>query len=450
MYFKKKTIIIITAAVSAAILTGLVVKANVSGDNNYEIMEKSDFDVDYQADMLSSAKYPKYDTETNDRAKHELLQKGTEKPETADVSSRAPTASDSDKKTSQKEQSSTVKPLKNTDTNKTSDSDKTKDQSADSEKGSIKSHRPSNTDTDKNTDTPKDSDASAPIASHSSASEKQERSSDTKAINTTDTDRTLTGNKNTESQKLHDESKITNSSVTLKNAEISSRLTDSDKNTSSNKTEQRKPPEKYQIKISHLSQINVLPTGCEIVSTKTILDYYGKNPSYDELLSKIPRQDLKVTKDGKLYGASPFEAFIGDPKKNSGFGCYPDVIEILIRNLNYPDLYTESTNNLPLDFIAKTYTTQDIPVLVWATIGMGDSALTDTWYTENSDHKPSKEKYKWRCNEHCLVLIGYDKQYYYFSDPLSYNSVKKYEKKIVEKRYKEVGSYSLLIRQKDN
>jgi len=206
------------------------------------------------------------------------------------------------------------------------------------------------------------------------------------------------------------------------------------------------PPKKYHFDMQHYCQLPEMPTGCEIVSTRAVLEYYGISVTYEDMMKHISTAQLKSTKDGKLYGKSPYQAFLGDPTKYSGFGCYPPVITEMIENYNFDNLYVESTCNMSLDFLAKTYVTKDIPVLVWATIGMGPSYLTSTWFVEGGNGKPTKQKYTWRANEHCLVLLGYDENYYYFNDPMSTAKVVKYDKSLVEKRYKEVGCNSLIIR----
>ena len=203
--------------------------------------------------------------------------------------------------------------------------------------------------------------------------------------------------------------------------------------------------DKYHFDMQHYCQLQEMPTGCEIVSTRAVLEYYGISLTYQDMMKHISTAQLKSTKDGKLYSKSPYQAFIGDPTKYSGFGCYPSVITEMIENYHFDDLYVENTCNKSLDYLAKTYVTRDIPVLVWATIGMGQSYLTSTWFVEDDNGKPTKQKYTWRANEHCLVLLGYDKNYYYFNDPMSTSKVTKYDKSLVEKRYKEVGSNSLVI-----
>ena len=204
-------------------------------------------------------------------------------------------------------------------------------------------------------------------------------------------------------------------------------------------------PQKYQIKLKHITQFNDMPTGCEIVSAKMVLDYYGKNLSYKDLMSKLSVSKMKSTKDGQVSADTPYRAFVGDPRQYSGYGCYPPVIIEMFDNFHFEDLYIEDTSDTTLDELSKEYLPRGIPVMVWATIGMRQSILTDTWYVADKDGKPTKAKYTWRANEHCLVLIGYDEKNFYFSDPLSYADVVQYEKNLAEKRYKEIGSYSLII-----
>lgn len=205
-------------------------------------------------------------------------------------------------------------------------------------------------------------------------------------------------------------------------------------------------PKEAHLNVPHYSQTEEMPTGCELVSTRMVLKYYGFDVSYNDIIENLNCSYLKMDKNGKLYGDSPFNSFIGNPKENSGFGCYPPVIIDLIDSLSPEGLRTEDTSSIPLDFLAETYLNLDIPVLVWVTIDMGESYLTDTWYLTDEKNKITNEKYRWRAEEHCMVLVGYDEKYYYLNDPLSTNKTVKYKKSLVEKRYEEVGCYSLIIR----
>lgn len=272
-------------------------------------------------------------------------------------------------------------------------------------------------------------------------------SEDDDVTTTNDVDRDKNSDGKSLAEKEESKCESTTESKTSSESEAKSDEKSTKKETSNNQVNQ--PPESKILTLVHYSQTNDLPTGCELVSAKIALGYMGYCLSSEEILKQVKRSDLKFSKDGKLYGKSPFEAFIGNPKEYSGFGCYPPVIIDMVNSMGFEDIVAEDTSSLPLDFIAKTYINLDCPVLVWVTIDMGDSVLTDKWYLEDENGKITKQTYTWRAGEHCMVLIGYDKKYYYFSDPLSAEITVKYEKKLVEKRYKEVGCYSLVIKDVD-
>ena len=53
--------------------------------------------------------------------------------------------------------------------------------------------------------------------------------------------------------------------------------------------------------------------------------------------------------------------------------------------------------------------------------------------------------YTWLANEHCLVLMGYDNENYYFSDPYK-GAVVKYKKALCQSRYQAFGQQALAIK----
>ena len=54
------------------------------------------------------------------------------------------------------------------------------------------------------------------------------------------------------------------------------------------------------------------------------------------------------------------------------------------------------------------------------------------------------ETFTWISNEHCMLLVGYDEDSYYFNDPYAGKLVK-YEKETVEQRYSELGKQSISV-----
>lgn len=206
-------------------------------------------------------------------------------------------------------------------------------------------------------------------------------------------------------------------------------------------------PSKVVLDVPFYSQRNVMPTGCELVSAKMVLAYYGHNVSNQDIMNNLVRADLTYDSWGRLCGRNPFEAFIGNPEWYSGFGCYPPVIENMIHSMGFSDITVNNTSSQSLDELARTYIPQGKPIMVWATIGLVDSYWGDSWYLIDSNGNVTNNLYTWRANEHCMVLIGYDENYYYFNDPLAGSGAAKYEKSLVQRRYEEMGRYSLVISQ---
>lgn len=69
-----------------------------------------------------------------------------------------------------------------------------------------------------------------------------------------------------------------------------------------------------------------MPTGCELVSAYMLLEYYGYSMSFDEWVAEcVPSQEFWY-EDGQFYNLSPWEAFIGMPYQDGGYGCYAPVI----------------------------------------------------------------------------------------------------------------------------
>lgn len=261
---------------------------------------------------------------------------------------------------------------------------------------------------------------------------------------------TSSKNESTASSKVtssKNESTASGKVTSSKNESTASGKVASSKNEgSTSKKEKDSEPKKVLLKVPCYLQGGDMATGCELVSTRMALKSCGIELSNRYIVSKVERSELKVDKKGRLYGKSPFENFIGNPASESGFGCYPPVIIKLIDDLSIPGLTAEDVSSESLKTLSHKYLDSGIPVMVWLTIEMRESYLTDSWYLTDENGKRTDKKYTWRAEEHCMLLVGYDDKYYYFNDPLGDGKVSKYEKSLVEQRYKEIGSYSVVIK----
>lgn len=188
-----------------------------------------------------------------------------------------------------------------------------------------------------------------------------------------------------------------------------------------------------------LSQFPDFPTGCESVSTVIVLKFLGEDISASEFIDGYLPQSIEYYYDGfKRYGPSPYEYFIGNPRTSASYGCMAPVIEKALCNYFGSSDRVLNTTGIELSKLCTEYIDNDIPVLVWATINMLETNPQNSWYLEDGS------RYSWPGNEHCLVLIGYDSDYYYFNDPYAGKTVK-YEKETADARYSDLGKQSLVV-----
>ncbi len=128
-------------------------------------------------------------------------------------------------------------------------------------------------------------------------------------------------------------------------------------------------PDAVQLEVPYISQKNLLPTGCELVSAQMLLAYHGVETTIEEIVDNT-RCAFPVTINGQNVGCSPYEAFIGSPWDESSFGCFPPVVVEMMNKLLPAQLRAADISGLELAEIAQTYLTRNMPVLIWATIGM--------------------------------------------------------------------------------
>lgn len=181
-----------------------------------------------------------------------------------------------------------------------------------------------------------------------------------------------------------------------------------------------------------------LPTGCESVSAVMVLQYYGRDISAEEFAgSWLKCSKAFYTSDKKQYGPDPNQVFAGDPFSENAYGCFAQPIADAV-NENCTDLAAEVIRGTTLADLCREYVDNDIPIPIWATMGMKESKRGRTWFLKNG------ESFTWTSGEHCLVLVGYNGEYYFFNDPQSGSTVA-YQRDISEKRFAELGSQAVYI-----
>lgn len=196
-----------------------------------------------------------------------------------------------------------------------------------------------------------------------------------------------------------------------------------------------------KIEVPYIDQSIKFPTGCESVSTVMLLHYLGCSMSVEEFIERYLEKVDFERRGNELWGANPWERFCGSPYKEDGFGCYAPVIRQTLerifteRNLSY-EVYDETGSCM--ERLLTEYIDQGIPVIFWACINMREPVTGPDWKLFDSG-----ETFTWISNEHCMLLVGYDEEGYYFNDPYENNGVVRYPKELTEKRH--AAQYSMAV-----
>jgi len=151
--------------------------------------------------------------------------------------------------------------------------------------------------------------------------------------------------------------------------------------------------------VQNILQKPELPAGPEITCLAILLNYLGDYPDKVSLAEKY----LVVAEPGT---ASPYEAYLGDPKVAAGsYGCYAPVI------VNAANEYFEDKGNTrkrAMDVSGSTleellaFVNNGTPVMVWGTTNLVESKITAEWEVNG-------EIIQWQGYEHCTVLMGYNR-----------------------------------------
>lgn len=206
------------------------------------------------------------------------------------------------------------------------------------------------------------------------------------------------------------------------------------------------PAGSAMLDVDYISQLEDYPTGCESVSAVMALNYVGIDITVDEFINEhLPMGKLpKKNENGDKIGSDPNKCFIGNPYKESGYGCYSTVIANAIEDVidsGYDGYKVKELKIESLDSLCN-YLDRDIPVIFWATMGMAEAKPGTEWIIEDTG-----EQFTWIKPMHCLLLVGYDDEYYYFNDPQKGKQCE-YKKDDVAKAYKAMGSQAVIIMEK--
>ncbi len=201
-------------------------------------------------------------------------------------------------------------------------------------------------------------------------------------------------------------------------------------------------PPSVQLPVEDILQLPELPNGCEATSLTMLLQYLGLPADKIDIVENyLPRADV-VLQNGLPYGPDPNDSYVGNPADTTGYYCFAQPI-VTAANQYLADSKSslQAQNITGADSQALMQQLADgHPVVVWCTKEF--APLEDSinyWYLNATD-----ELYVPYSNLHCMVLCGYDDEYFYLRDPLN-NELAGVEQQVFLDSYAALNQQAVVI-----
>ncbi len=209
-------------------------------------------------------------------------------------------------------------------------------------------------------------------------------------------------------------------------------------------------PESYMIdNVEVISQTD-LKAGCETYACTMLLNSLGFDVDEHTIADNyLNTHYLSWDENGKAFGPDMHSAFAGSPY--AGWGVYaPSMAKSMNSYLQdqHSTLKAYDYKDIPLETLCRDYVSRDIPVMVWATTDMEEPYVFDSWtvdYVDENAEAKIGDTVDWYMHEHCLVLIGYDENEYYFADSAA-GAVSHFDKELVKLRYEQMFSQCIVVK----
>lgn len=182
-----------------------------------------------------------------------------------------------------------------------------------------------------------------------------------------------------------------------------------------------------------IQQLPELDRGCEVTSLAMLLQYAGVSVDKMQLASEIKKVNFL---DGGVRG-NPNEGFVGNiyTFSESGYGVYHEPLFQLAKKY-LPNKAVDLTGKSIEEMYKSVKSGQPVVMITNATFAPLDEDEFTTWETNSGDVSITY-------NEHCVVLVGYDKEFVYIRDPLSESLDVKVPRDSFEEAWMQMGSQAI-------
>ncbi|HDR8185689.1 TPA: C39 family peptidase [Bacillus thuringiensis] len=182
-----------------------------------------------------------------------------------------------------------------------------------------------------------------------------------------------------------------------------------------------------------IQQLPELDRGCEVTSLAMMLQYAGIKVDKMKLANEIKKVDFM--NDG--VRGNPNEGFVGNiyTFSESGYGVYHGPLFQLAKKY-LPNKVVDLTGKSIEELYKSVKAGKPVVMITNATFAPLDEDEFTTWETNSGDVSITY-------NEHCVVLIGYDKEFVYIRDPLDDSLDVKVSRESFEKAWIQMGSQAI-------
>ena len=206
----------------------------------------------------------------------------------------------------------------------------------------------------------------------------------------------------------------------------------------------------YHIKGAPVINQDELKAGCETYACTMLLQYLGFDITEFQFADNYLITAPVTGVEGDRYGPDPNSAFSGDVYSGWGWCIYNPAMAKSMNNFfkdQKSDLKAVPIDGKSLDYLCNKYIVNDQPVMVWATTQMNEPIDSTSWtidyVDENAKYKMG-DTFTWQQNEHCLLLVGFDEDNYYFNDSCA-GDVSVFPKELSQKRYEQLGTQAIVV-----
>lgn len=194
-----------------------------------------------------------------------------------------------------------------------------------------------------------------------------------------------------------------------------------------------------------LAQNPEFPTGCESVSAAMLCGAYGLAFDTDRFVDAfLPRAETPHGENGVTVGGDMRTAFLGDPRSETGWGCYATALAPALSDYLKGSGYRAEVlqGETMADLLRETVAAGE-PALIWVTIGMAPAQTTARWTVPETG-----ETLEWIYPMHCAVLSGYGGDALFLNDPMT-GEVTPYPRSSVEAAYDALGRQAVVLLPED-